>query len=169
MHGAQQETILAMNATLAQTAAHTTSTDHAPAQHVVTLKVHQRQRLYRRRAPEGGAWHKAAAHVSRLRRTTITQYFPRTGHVKSMTGIHSHSHSPLTPPLPSTHTNPSTPPHTLRKLARTGACGSAGALSRMGGDGDEGGVGVLATELARLPTPSPRRGVCVTSSRGFVP
>ena len=174
MHGAQQETILAMNATTAQTAAHTTSTDHAPAQHVtcpaqsdnpkrapaqeiVPAAAGDGKTGKAEKAPEGGAWHEAAAHVRRLRRTTITQYFPRTGHVKSMTGIHSHSHSPLTPPLPSTHTNPSTHTHTLRKLARTGACGSAGELSRMGGEGDEGGVGVLATELARLPTPSPRR------------
>jgi hypothetical protein len=87
---------------------------------VTTLNVHQRKRLYRRRAPEGGAWHKAAAHVSRLRRTAITQYFPRTGHVKSMTGIHSHSHSPLTPPLPSTHKPQH--PHTHPAKARAHRC-----------------------------------------------
>ena len=49
---------------------------------------------------EGSAWREAAAHVSRLRRTTITQYFPRTGLVKSMTGIHSLS--PLVHPPPGT-------------------------------------------------------------------
>ena len=164
-HGAEQETIHAMNATTAQTAAHTTSTDHAPAhsdnpkrapaQEIVPAAAAEEKTGKAEKAPEGGAWHEAAAHVSRLRRTTITQYFPRTGHIKSMTGIHSHS--PLTPPHHPTPTHPSTPPHTLRKLARTGACGSAGVLSRMGGDGDESGVGVLTAELARLPTPSPRR------------
>ncbi len=74
------------------------------------------QRALHQEHPWGGrkeenAWREAAAHVSSLRRTTITQYFPRTGFVKSMTGIHSLSPPvhPL-PPKPPPPPNPPTPP-----------------------------------------------------------
>jgi hypothetical protein len=55
--------------------------------------------------PQGGAgkhtpaWQRAAAHLGKLRRTTMTEYFAPIGQIKSLTGIHTRTplHPPTTP------------------------------------------------------------------------
>jgi len=80
------------------------------------------------KAPAGvgeTAWQSAAAHVGKLRRTTMTEYFPRTGHIKSLTGIHTHSPIHLhalshTPPADTTLTNERLPTPSPRRTRAAG-------------------------------------------------
>jgi len=80
------------------------------------------------KAPAGvgeTAWQSAAAHVGKLRRTTMTEYFPRTGHIKSLTGIHTHSPIHLhalshTPPADTTLTDERLPTPSPRRTRAAG-------------------------------------------------